>query len=136
MKVKDLEGNVTVWRPAGNIVGVNDTRKRSQLHLDARKLLYELFPTIPIMEEVPIKPRPNQNQYIDFYLHKLKLAIEVHGQQHFKFSSLYHVNAHGFLRQRKLDMDKEAWCMTNGITYIQLPFDESVEEWKKRIVNR
>ena len=106
-----------------------------ELHIQAREILYELFPTMQILEEVPIKTRPNQNQFLDFYINKIKLAVEVHGQQHYKFNSLFHASAQDFLKQKKMDQDKKEWCELNNITYIELPFNE-VKEWKKTIIQR
>lgn len=136
MKVKDLDGNIYNWQIKGQIVPAYDTRNRSQLHLMARKLLYELFPTIPILEEVPVQIIKGTTQYFDFYLNTIKLVVEPHGAQHYKFNTLFHVNAHDFIRQRKLDQQKREWCKLNGLTYIELPFNETVDQWRDRIINR
>ncbi len=135
MKVRDLEGNLSSFKLKGSIITAADNRARSKLHIQAREILYELFPTMQILEEVPIKTRPNQNQFLDFYINKIKLAVEVHGQQHYKFNSLFHASAQDFLKQKKMDQDKKEWCELNNITYIELPFNE-VKEWKKTIIQR
>ena len=110
MKVRDLEGNLSSFKLNGSIITAADNRARSKLHIQAREILYELFPTMQILEEVPIKTRPNQNQFLDFYINKIKLAVEVHGQQHYKFNSLFHASAQDFLKQKKVDQDKKEWC--------------------------
>lgn len=133
MKVVDLSGNRTSWKLRGEIVSANDSKSRSKLHIAARTILYELFPTMQILEEVPINARPGKTQYLDFYINQIKLCVEVHGQQHYKFNSLYHASAQDFLRQKKNDNDKAEWCWLNNITYIELPYNEKEEEWKKRI---
>jgi hypothetical protein len=135
MKVRDLHGNVSTWKPTGDIVTAGDSRRRSKLHVEARKILYELFPTMRILEEVPIKPR-SKTQFLDFFINNIKLAVEVHGQQHYKFNTMYHASAQDFLNQRKNDTDKRDWCETNNITLIELPYDKKVEEWKEIIQSR
>ena len=125
MKVRDLHGNVSTWKSTGDIVTAGDSRRRSKLHVEARKILYELFPTMRILEEVPIKPR-SKTQFLDFFINNIKLAVEVHGQQHYKFNTMYHASAQDFLNQRKNDTDKRDWCETNNITLIELPYDEKV----------
>ena len=135
MKVRDLEGNLSSFKLKGSIITAADNRARSKLHIQAREILYELFPTMQILEEVPIKTRPNQNQFLDFYINKIKLAVEVHGQQHYKFNSLFHASAQDFLKQKKMDQDKKEWCELNNITYIELPFNE-VKKKKKTIIQR
>lgn len=136
MRVRDLHGNVSSWKLTGDIVSASDNRKRSNLHVEARKLLYELFPTMQILEEVPIKPRTINTQYLDFYINQIKLAVEVHGQQHYKFNSMFHASAQDFLNQRRKDADKKDWCEINNITYIELPYNKKAEEWKEIIQSR
>jgi len=136
MKVKDLYGNTSNWKLKGDIVSASDNRRRSQLHVNARKILYDLFPTIQILEEVPINARPGKTQFLDFYINKIKLAVEVHGQQHYKFNTMFHASAQDFINQRKNDADKKDWCELNNITYIELPYNEKEEEWLNRITHR
>ena len=50
MKVRDLEGNISTWKLTGQIVTATDKRSRSKLHVKARKILYEMFPTMKILE--------------------------------------------------------------------------------------
>lgn len=136
MKVRDLSGNITNWKLRGEIVTAHDSKSRSKLHSKARRILYELFPTMQIMEEVPINARPGTTQYLDFYINQIKLCVEVHGEQHYKFNSLFHSSARDFLEQKKRDIDKIEWCELNNITYIELPYNEKEEEWKNRIEHR
>lgn len=136
MKARDLEGNIATWKLTGQIVTATDKRSRSKLHVKARKILYELFPTMKILEEVPIKPRGSKTQYLDFYINQIKLAVEVHGQQHYKFNTMFHASARDFLNQKRNDTDKEDWCILNGITHIELPYNEDIEQWKNKIILR
>lgn len=134
MKIRDLNDEVWEWKLHGHIVRHNDARPRSQLHLLARNLLRELFPTVQIMEEVPIPITRREKLFFDFYINTLKLAVEAHGEQHYKFNSLFHSSAQDFVHQRKKDARKREWCEYNNITYVELPFNEGVEQWKERIL--
>ena len=58
------------------------------------------------MEEVPVQLRRGKTVYLDFYINTIKLVIEVHGAQHYKYNTLYHSNAQDFVNQRKRDADK------------------------------
>ena len=136
MRVRDLDGIVHDWKAHGQRVTADDTRARSKLHLAARQLIYGLFPTNPIIEEVLVHPRHGVNQFFDFYVPKLRLVIEVHGQQHYKFNSLFHSSATDFVQQKKRDQEKKDWCDINNITYIELPYNEGVAEWQNRIMDR
>jgi hypothetical protein len=102
------------------------------LHLQARELIKECFPTLQILEEVPISPRRAETLYLDFYLPLIKRCIEVHGEQHYKFSRFFHNTPLGFIKHKKRDQDKKEWCELNGIEYTELPFDQ-IEQWQSRI---
>jgi hypothetical protein len=41
----------------------------------------------------------------------------------------------GFMKHKKRDQEKKEWCEINGIEYIELPYNETVAEWKKRIID-
>lgn len=134
MNIKDLDGNTHKWQLTGNMA-YGKTANKSSLHLRTRNILINLFPTLQILEEVPIPLRKLEVLYLDFYLPLNKICIEPHGEQHYKFVSYYHNNPLGFIRQQKRDKDKAEWCSINGIRYISLPFDESDENWRQRIIN-
>lgn len=132
MLVKDLDNNTYTWNLRGNIAhGKSDNK--SQLHLQARSLIKEIFPTLQVLEEVPIQIRRSEILYLDFYLPLNKICIEVHGEQHYKFVSHYHNNTMGFIKHKKRDRDKQEWCKINGIKYIEFPFNENSEEWRHRL---
>lgn len=136
MKIRDLDNQVHNWKLHGYVVRANESRPRSKLHLRARKLLIEQFPTVQILEEVAAPISRNEKLFFDFYINTLKLVVEVHGEQHYKFNALFHTSAQDFANQRKRDSRKREWCEYNNITYVELPFNESDEEWLQRIRQR
>ena len=40
----------------------------------------------------------------------------------------------GFLKHRKRDQQKKEWCEKNDIKYVELPYSESEEEWRDRLL--
>ncbi len=134
MQVKDLDGNTSNWQLIGNIAHGSSVNK-SSLHIKARGLIHNIFPTLQVLEEVPIQVRRSETLYLDFYLPLTRKCIEVHGEQHYSFNRFYHNTVLGFLRHKKRDQDKQEWCEINGIEYIELPFNEKEEQWKERIIN-
>lgn len=132
MLIKDLDGNNHNWLLTGNMAKGKVSNK-SSLHLKARELLSGTYPTMQVLEEVPIQVRKNETLYLDFYIPLKKICVEVHGEQHYKFVAFYHHNMLNFLKAKKRDSDKAEWCEINGITYIALPYDESSDEWQNRI---
>jgi very-short-patch-repair endonuclease len=132
MQTRDLDGNSSLWSLTGHMAyGIN----KSELHIRARKLLNSEYPTLQVLEEVPINPRKGFTLYMDFYLPLKKMCVEVHGEQHYKFVSFYHGNMVNFVKAQKRDKDKKEWCEINGIKYIALPFDKTDKEWLEILNN-
>jgi len=134
MKIQDLDGNIHKWKIEGSIVRSNDQRPRSQLHLTARSLIKEIYPTLQICEEVSAQIKRDRKVFLDFYINTIKTVVEVHGQQHYKFNSLYHTSAQDFLNQKKRDQDLQDWCVLNNLNYIELPFNEDKNKWHQRFI--
>lgn len=134
MLIKDLDGNVHNWLLTGNM-SKGKIDHRSSLHLSTRKLIATNFPTLQILEEVPIPLRKNETLYLDFYVPLKKVCIEVHGEQHYKFVPFYHTNVLNFLKSQKRDREKQEWCDLNNIKYVVLRYDENEAEWNERINN-
>ena len=132
MIVKDLDGHEHNWSLLGKMKNLRSNI--SNLHKSVLSLLLEIYPTIPILQEISIPLRRNETLYLDFYIPLLKKAIEAHGEQHYKFVAHYHSNAMGFIKHKKRDAEKQEWCDLNSIEYIELPFNESKDEWKQRII--
>jgi hypothetical protein len=134
MLVKDLDGNNHNWQLTGNMSKGKIVNK-SSLHLKARELISLSYPTLQILEEVPIILKKSETLYLDFYIPLKKTCIEVHGEQHYKFVAFYHSNMLNFLKAQKRDREKQEWCELNNIQYIALPYNEDHNEWLERINN-
>lgn len=130
MKVKGLDGREYSWNISKHSVAPNSTRSRSELHLEARKLLKVAYPSYSILEELYL---PGSNGlYLDFFVSQLSLAVEVHGRQHFEFVQHFHGNKLAFLNAKKRDNTKKQWLLMNNISLLELRYDE-VEKWDEQI---
>jgi hypothetical protein len=134
MLVKDLDGNSHNWQLTGNMAK-GRVSNRSSLHLATRYIIAQNYPTLQILEEVPIPLRKNETLYLDFYLPLKKVCVEVHGEQHYKFVPFYHSTVLNFLKSQKRDREKEEWCEINNIKHIILRYNENESEWIERITN-
>jgi hypothetical protein len=132
MNVSDLDGNISSWHLTGCSAHAK-LQNKSQIHLRARSLLNTIYPTLQILEEVPITVRRGETLYLDFYIPLIKSCIEVHGEQHYKFIGHYHNNKYNFMKSKKRDRDKAEWCRINRIDHLVLPFDKSDDEWRNII---
>lgn len=130
MKVIDLNGNVHTWNLLGHTVDGNETRPRSELHIKVRNFLKEQFPTLQILEEVPL---PGTKLSVDFYMPIKKMAIEAHGIQHYEYVPFFHGNTMGFIESKKRDRDKESWLLNNNIKLVVLSYKETVEDWLQKV---
>lgn len=113
------------WRPKGK------KREGSSYHRQARELLAELFPLELRLEEVSL---PGTRLTADFYLPGRKLLVEVHGEQHYCFTGHFHEFKLDFYKGQHRDTIKKQWAETNGISYVELPYDKE-EEWTKLLMD-
>jgi hypothetical protein len=63
----------------------------------------------------------------------MRTAVEVQGEQHFKYVPHFHHSQIEFLRQKRKDNEKAEWCKLNNITFHTLRYDQSDKEWEKII---
>lgn len=133
MIIKDLLGNKHTINLG--TISTNTIREvRSSLHIEARKLIKELYPMTKVIEEISIPILPGQTIYFDFFIPLFKTFIEVQGQQHYEQSSLFHKNEADFLKQKKRDSDKIRWAELNEFTLIELPYNK-IDEWRNILLN-
>lgn len=133
MRCIDLAGNIIDWKIKGCLLHKGMARQvRSSYHLVARKMLSELYPTMQIFEEVPIQINPHQILFLDFYIPIKNLSVEVHGEQHYKFVKLFHINRKGFMTQTLHDKMKTDWLDINNIQLVVLKYNE-LSRWKEQL---
>ncbi len=133
MKAKTIDGKLVDWNPHLQKNNKQEENK-SKGHKAAIILLKELYPTCKILEEVSIPIQTGEWSYIDIYLPLLKLAIEINGVQHDKFSPFFHNDRRDFLYGQLKDKKKKEWCDINNIKLIILSTKDQ-DEWKKILLS-
>ena len=133
LKACTLDGIEYEWKMPSKVIQGNK-RKTSTGHQKVRQILAELYPLFQVYEEVPIRVRfhPYKTLYLDLYVKHLNLAIEVHGAQHYEFSSLFHKTHLDFLIQQRNDSLKVDWCNHNDIDLLVLDSRNTLN-WKEMI---
>lgn len=122
-KVLGLDGKTYNW----NLVKyTTNNHNPSSLHIKAREILKKLYPFDAILEEVAL---PGSTLIADFYIHRIKTVIEVHGEQHYTYNNFFFKDKKSFLQASQRDKQKQQWCEINSITYIELPYNK-IEEWE------
>ena len=139
MKVTGINGREYVWNLNGYSVAANDKRKRSKYHIRARNLLKEMYHSYRMLEEVKLPGSTQSHRkgvlFLDFFVPQIKLAIEVHGQQHYKYTPFFHKNKADFAIAKAKDEDKIEWCELNKIDIIVLKYSDTDETWRDQIEN-
>lgn len=133
MIVQGLDGREYKWNYA-KYYKRKYRNKKSSYHIMAYNLLREVYSGYSIYEEVTLpgsKTRLDKSVlYADFFIPQCRVLVEVHGEQHYTFSSFFHQNQYEFLIAKKRDRDKIEWCSINDLTLFILPYNEK-ENWKQ-----
>lgn len=136
MKIIGLDNKEYRW----NITKYKARENCSKLHARARNLLTKEFPYDTICEELTLPGSKDERQtrplFADFFIPQRKLMIEVQGEQHYKFNSHFFNNKLEFFKAQARDKSKSEWCNINEIDLVQLPYNESDEQWLQRIKDR
>lgn len=107
MNVIGLDGKIYKWNPHKS---ERVFASSSSYHEKARGLIKRMFPFDIILEEVDLagtRTRAHDILRADFYIPKLKIVIEVHGEQHYSYSKLFHGDVSEFKRSQLKDQNKE-----------------------------
>jgi|APSaa5957512622_1039677.scaffolds.fasta_scaffold203420_2 hypothetical protein len=124
----DLDGYESAWIPkAGR------SSNASKLHLIAKDIIKELYPVHIILEEVTLPIRRGTKLRADFFIPSHLIIVEVQGKQHFEFNSFHYNNRRDFAKAKARDGLKKEWTYLNDIELVELPYNESRDEWVGRL---
>ncbi len=91
------------------------------------KILEELYPGDIVLEEFPCQ---GEGLYLDFFLPRSRIAVEVQGEQHYKFIAFFHKTKAHFISQQMRDARKANWCELNEINLIKIRWGTKEENVK------
>lgn len=91
--------------------------------------------SIPFVREYPGPVVNDKNTRFDYYIPKLNLLIEIHGEQHYSKNRLFHRDTASFHKQVLSDNLKMNWAFSNGYKYICLPYHAVNEDMLNLILN-
>lgn len=98
---------------------------KSHLQWTVSQALDKLYPQDVVLEEFHI---PGESLYIDFFLPRKRLVVEVHGAQHYCYSEFFHGSKEAFQQSKLRDKRKRDWCELNNITFVEIRYDDDEEE--------
>lgn len=64
-----------------------------------------------------------QKLFFDFYLPELGVAIEVQGEQHYRFVGHFHGTASSYKKHKYRDSLKAEWALLNDIRLVEVRYD-------------
>lgn len=140
-EVIGLNGKTYKWNLSGYKVYENEDRAaRSKYHLAARKLIRKVYGTYRIIEEVKLPGSGSAAKksalFLDFYIPSIYLAVEVHGEQHYKFIPFFHKTKAGYIQAQNRDDDKKEWCRINDVDLVTLKYSDSEDDWEQQLRQR
>jgi hypothetical protein len=122
MKFKTLEGKDRTVRNIKKFIIKWDDKSRSKFQFNVKTFLKKYWAADVVFEELTIV---GTRLSLDFYNANKKIAIEVQGQQHFKYTPFFHGNRSNYLKQIKRDYKKIEFCEINNIKFVEIyPTDE------------
>lgn len=117
------------------------TLRDSKLELSSKYHLESMFnrPFFKIRPEFLKNEHTGKNLEIDLYNHELRLAVEIQGIQHYKFSPRFHLSETQFIEQKQRDNMKKLKCTQFGIKLIEVPYnikEKDVRNFLKKELNK
>lgn len=106
---------------------VKEENGRGKYQSEVGEIIRAQLPNELLLEEFPCL---GEGLFLDFYLPKKHLAVEVQGQQHTSFNSFFHKDKADFLLQQKRDRLKQQWCDVNKIKLVHIPYGAKEEAVK------
>lgn len=129
MKVIGQDNREYNFPKSGYKADFNDTRSKSSLHIEARELLRQTFPTFQIWEECNL---PGSPLHFDFVIPQARMCVEVQGEQHYSYNSFFYKDKFAFARAQNNDKIKKEFCEINNIDFVELKYNE-VDKWESQI---
>lgn len=94
-----------------------ESESRSKIQTQVKQALQTIWEGHVVYEEFPVV---GTRMTLDIVNLTRKIAIEVQGGQHTKFTKFFHKDALDFFEQIGRDDDKQKWCNLNSIRLVEI----------------
>jgi hypothetical protein len=127
MKFKTLDGKERIVKNIKKYLIKWEGKSRSKLQQNVKLFLKAYWQGDVVFEEMKVA---GTRLSLDFYNANKKIAIEVQGEQHFKFVPFFHNTRGSYLKQIKRDVKKIEFCELNEINLVEIyPKDDLNKEF-------
>jgi hypothetical protein len=100
------------------------TKSRSKIQFEAKKFLKTYWLHDVVFEEFPVA---GTKMTLDFYNATHKIAVEVQGGQHLKYTPYFHGKSKSnFLGQIRRDHEKQKFCEINNMKLVEIYPDDKL----------
>lgn len=124
MRLFDINGRPRFKNVEDRRINWNGESK-SKFQKGVKFLLHPLwYHHNPVYEEFPIY---GTRYTLDFFNGQKKIAIEVQGGQHTKFTSYFQKDEFDYLKQLKIDESKRKFCDLNKIKLVEIFWEDKKE---------
>lgn len=118
MKFKTLNGAVRSIPRVKKYLIDWDAKSKSKIQKATKDFLKEFWLKHVVFEEFPVA---GTKMSLDFYNANKRIAIEVQGQQHVKYTPFFHGNnKYNYINQLRRDQNKQEFCEINDIKLIEI----------------
>ena len=117
MKFLGLDGRKKHLSKASSYIIDWDGKCRSKFQKKVKDFLEPYWELDVVFEEFKIV---GTRLSLDFYNASKKIAIEVQGEQHFKFNNFFHKSRQDLRRQFERDEKKLKFCKLNDISLVEI----------------
>ena len=118
MKFKTITGKVRSISNVKKYLIDWDSKSRSKIQKATKDFLRNYWESQVVFEEFPVA---GTKMSLDFYNANKKIAIEVQGQQHTKYTPFFHGNnKYNYINQLRRDQNKLEFCEINDIHLVEI----------------
>ena len=124
MRLFDINGRPRFKKVSDRAINW-DGESKSKFQKNVKFYLHPLwYHHTGVYEEFPVY---GTRYTLDFFNAQKKIAIEVQGGQHTKFTKYFQNSEFDFLKQLKIDDVKREFCRINDITLIEIFYEDKKE---------
>lgn len=111
-----------------------DSPSRSKIQFLVKQELKEHWESHVVFEEFPVA---GSKMTLDFYNATKKIAIEVQGKQHTRYTPFFHgKNKINYISQLRRDHQKREFCEKNNIRLVEIYYDDEISKSNiSRVIN-
>jgi hypothetical protein len=106
----------------------------SKLENKVEKFLKLEFPNFLVRKNYYVSFN-NSKLLFDFVIPELKIAIEVQGEQHYTFNTMFHKDRTSLVKQQYRDTLKTQWCDENDYKLLEIHFSKLETLTKEELRN-